>query len=433
MEIQSFLSELKRKIELTEERCMGRIRVTDLNANGYGISPDNEYVPIPFSLPGDILELYEDSDGIPLINKVITPSQNRVSPPCSQFGVCGGCSLQHASDEFVLNWKVLIVENELLKRGISVKFLQPISVPEFSRRRAVFSGRRTKKAELVGFNSRCSHLICSAEGCKVVSHEIMDFYPAIKLLTCVGCSRNGTIRIGVTVSENGLDVVVQNAKYQSIDIRNKIYKLLQVYRVARLTWNDEVLFFSDEPYQIFGNTRVVPPPGAFLQATLEGQTAILDYVHQAISGASRVLDLFSGCGVIALSIAQKASVLAVDKSTEMIDTLNIACKKAGVKKPVATCVRNLFKYPFSEEELDSFETVIFDPPRSGALNQCKFLAKSNVQRIVAISCNPKTFSRDAEILVNGGYKLTNVQVIDQFRWSHHIETVATFERCKKKH
>ncbi len=91
-------------------------------------------------------------------------------------------------------------------------------------------------------------------------------------------------------------------------------------------------------------------------------------------------------------------------------------------------MRDLFRRPFVAAELKRFEAVVFDPPRQGAQAQARELAASAVPIVVAVSCNPATFARDARILVDGGYRLLQVTPVDQFRYSAHVELVARFER-----
>jgi 23S rRNA (uracil1939-C5)-methyltransferase len=91
-------------------------------------------------------------------------------------------------------------------------------------------------------------------------------------------------------------------------------------------------------------------------------------------------------------------------------------------------VRDLFRSPVTAKELSKFDAVVFDPPRQGAQAQARELAASTVPVVVAVSCNAATFARDARILIDGGYRLTQVTPVDQFRYSAHVELVGRFER-----
>ena len=97
-------------------------------------------------------------------------------------------------------------------------------------------------------------------------------------------------------------------------------------------------------------------------------------------------------------------------------------------KPLKAEVRDLMREPLVANELKEFDAVVFDPPRAGAEAQARQLAKSTVKTIVAVSCDPASFARDAEILVGGGYKLKSLTAVDQFKWTSHVEIVGTFSR-----
>jgi len=175
------------------------------------------------------------------------------------------------------------------------------------------------------------------------------------------------------------------------------------------------------------DARVVPPPGAFLQATAEGEQALVAAVLAAVGGAWRIADLFAGCGTFALPLAAGAEVLAVEGDAAMPAALAAAQRPPGLR-PVRTETRDLFRRPLLAADLAGFEAVVIDPPRAGAEAQSHALAASAVPTVAAVSCDPATFARDARILVDGGYRLVRVQPIDQFRWSGHVELAALFRR-----
>ena len=179
---------------------------------------------------------------------------------------------------------------------------------------------------------------------------------------------------------------------------------------------------------MFGTARVVPPPGAFLQATREGEAVLVAAVRSAVGPARRVADLFAGCGTFALALADLSEVHAVEGSRDMLDALDRGWRHGSGLKPVTTEARDLFRQPLLADELARFDAVVIDPPRAGAEAQIRELARSDVARIAAVSCNPVTFARDARLLCDGGYRLAHVRVVDQFRWSAHVELAAAFER-----
>ena len=170
------------------------------------------------------------------------------------------------------------------------------------------------------------------------------------------------------------------------------------------------------------------PPGAFLQATAEGEAALAKLVLEHVGEAKRVADLFCGIGTFALRLAERARVSAADSEAAAVKALQQAAAKTGGLKPVEAATRDLFRRPFMAAELKGFDAVVFDPPRQGAEAQARELVKSAVPLVVAVSCDATTFARDARILVDGGYKLVGVTPVDQFRYSFHVEMVGKFEK-----
>ncbi len=409
---------------------MSIIKIEKLNLGGIGKGPsDNgDIVEVPFSLPGDHIRIEETNFGPRLQKSIIKNSPYRVTPICPQFGVCGGCSLQHGSDSFVTAWKRKIIENSLASRGLNIRVSEVFTSAQFSRRRAVFTGRRTKKKIIVGFNSRGTDMIVPLDGCVLLHHDIQEFFPALEKITSLGTSRKGKIRIHVSLSNNGLDVLVQASKDLDEKARAEIITLSKQYSISRFIWGNNLVVSLAPPVQFFGKVEVIPPALFFTQATVDGQNFMVNSANEALTGSKNVLDLFCGIGTFSASLCHKFRFLAVDHSKNMIEAIHVASKKSVGIKPIDTQVRNLYKNPILENELDKFDSVILDPPRCGALEQYKILARSSIKNIVAVSCNPVTFARDAEILVRRGFKVRWVKLIDQFRWSHHIEVMANFKK-----
>ena len=185
------------------------------------------------------------------------------------------------------------------------------------------------------------------------------------------------------------------------------------------------------PQQRMGRALVTPPPGAFLQATAEGEAALLAAVTGAIGPAARrIADLFAGCGTFALPLAERAEVLAVEGEAAMMQALDKAARQTDGLKRITTETRDLFRRPLEPDEFKGIDAVVIDPPRAGAEAQCARLAEARVPVIAMVSCNPATFARDARLLTAAGYHLDWVQVVDQFRWSSHVELIARLSLTK---
>jgi 23S rRNA (uracil1939-C5)-methyltransferase len=393
-----------------------------LGHRGDGIAPGPVYVP--GTLPGEEVE-GDVLNGAMAAPKIVTPSENRVKAPCRHAKSCGGCQLQHASDGFVEEWKTDVVRRALVAQGLDAPIRGCHTSPARSRRRASFSARRTKKGALAGFHRKGSDVVVEVPDCQLVSPKLAGAIPMVQDLAVLGASRKGELSVLVTDSPLGLDISVTGGKPIDTDLRSALGELGRKYGLSRITWDDESLTRMP-PYQTFGSAQVTPPPGAFLQATPDGEQTLLDAVQEALGDVKHIADLFAGCGTFALPLAQQTRVHAVEGSRAMMLALDHGWRNAQGLKHVTFEARDLFRNPLLPDELKRFDGVVIDPPRAGAEAQCEQLAAARVPKIAFVSCNPVTFARDALILVQAGYRLNWVQVVDQFRWSTHVELAASF-------
>jgi 23S rRNA (uracil1939-C5)-methyltransferase len=383
-------------------------------------------------LPGELID--GDLTGDRMTNiRIVTPSVDRVRPPCAHARTCGGCLMQHASDGFVADWKLGIVKGALAGQGLDAPFHSIITSPPQSRRRATLTARRTKSGALIGFHARASDLLVDVPQCQLLHPDLIATFPALTALVKTAGSRTTEVSLMVTRSPSGPDVVVTGGKPLDMTLRLDLARLAETYGLARLTWEGEVIALRTAPVQRFGRAIVTPPPGAFLQATAEGERALLRAVALALGGGvARIADLFAGVGTFALPLAERAEVHAVEGDIAMAAALEKGWRMAEGLKRLTVETRDLFRRPLDETELGRFDAVVIDPPRAGAEAQTATLAASTVPLIAAVSCNPVTFARDARVLVAGGYTLDWVQVVDQFRWSSHVELVARFSKPAKR-
>ncbi len=403
---------------------MPEFRITRLGLKGDGITENNQY--IPFALPGETFEGRFDN-GIFIGNRR-SDSPDRTTPPCPHFGTCGGCALQHATDEFLATWKAEIITRALHAQGIDAP-LRPIATsPPRSRRRATFSARRTRKTTQVGFHRRGATEIFPIEHCPLLKPQILAALPACHVLAGLGASRKGEIKITVTHSAAGPDVDVRDAKPLDGPLRARLAMFTNELALARLAWNGEQIADRARPVQPMGKAGVLPPSGAFLQATSEGEAALTAAMQEAMTGAKRIADLFAGCGTFTLPLAEQAEMHAVEGEAHMLEALDAGWRFATGLKSVTTEARDLFARPLVPLELKHYDGVVIDPPRAGAAAQMAEIATSGIGLVGAVSCNPVSFARDAKTLTDAGFTLDWVQPVDQFRWSGHVELAAKFSR-----
>ncbi|QUS36073.1 class I SAM-dependent RNA methyltransferase [Falsirhodobacter algicola] len=382
---------------------------------------------IPRILPGEEVEGEVVGDRMPAPS-IVTPSPDRVKAPCPHYRTCGGCALQHASDPFVEGWKRDVVARALAAQGLDAPLGEVRTSPMRTRRRAVLHGRRTKGGALLGFHARASDTLVAVPECLLLTPALMAAFPALEALVRTGGSRSAELALTVTDSLHGPDVAVTGGKPLDPALHGDLAALAEAHGLARLTWDREVVALRHAPAQAFGAARVTPPPGAFLQATAAGEAALLAFVQGAVAGARRIADLFAGCGTFALPLAEAAEVHAVEGDAAMTAALDQGWRRAQGLRRVTTEARDLFRRPLEADELKPYDAVVIDPPRAGAEAQTAALARSAVPVVAMISCNPVTFARDALTLTRAGFTLHAVEVVDQFRWSSHVELAAHFTR-----
>lgn len=400
--------------------------IETLGAQGDGVTAAGVYVP--FALPGETVRISPQGHRATL-DRIVTAAPSRVAPHCVHFGICGGCALQHASDDLLASWKRTLIQHSLAQRGIEGIEIRPIETsPAGTRRRVTVTGRRTKKSAMLGFHAPASDQIVAIGECSVADPAILAILPKLSELVTTGASRKGELRITITTSDNGLDVAVTGGK----PIEGPMYGLLVAIAatsdMARLAWDGDVVVTRRPPGQIMGRARVIPPPGGFLQPTLHGERTLISAMREAVSGAAMVADLFCGSGTFSLPLAETCEVLAMESEHEALDALDFAWRHADGLKQIRTETRDLYRRPLLARQFKGIDAVVIDPPRQGARAQCEQLAQSDVPVIGAISCNPATFARDARTLLDGGYRLDWVLPVDQFRWSPHVELAARFSR-----
>ena len=379
------------------------------------------------TLPGEVVSGILDGNRLEAI-RIVTPSADRVRSPCRHFKSCGGCQMQHASDAFVAKWKTEIVEKALAAHDLETEILPIKTSPPKSRRRVVFSAKRTKKGATAGLHQRESDVIVEIPDCQLIHENLRPAIDVAKRLALFGASRKAELSVTATLSASGLDISVKGGKPLDGPLNVQLAQEAENANLARLSWDGEVIATRFSPTQKFGVAEVAPPPGAFLQATLEGETALVKAVIDAIGDEGKKgIDLFAGCGTFTLPLASMFEMHAVEGERAMLGALDQGWRQAQGLKRVSTETRDLFRNPILAEDL-AYDFAVIDPPRAGAEAQTKEFAHSRVEHIAFVSCNPVTFARDADLLCKSGYSLDWVQVVDQFRWSVHVELAAKFSR-----
>ncbi len=391
----------------------------------------DQAVYVPYALPGETVEV-EAVPGHPDRRRMLAvnvPSPDRVAPICPHFGTCGGCAVQHWSLASYRTWKRGLVVEALAQAGLEAAVGDVIDAHGEGRRRAVFHARWRGHGILeVGFAASRSHRIVDIDRCPVLAPALDGAIDAAWDLAEIVEQKGKPLDIQVTATAGGLDVDLRGSGALPAEMMMRLAQAAEAHRLARLTRHGELAAQRAVPAVRMGKAAVALPPGAFLQATAEGEATLARLVRAHAAGARNIADLFCGIGPFALRLAERARVTAADSDAAALAALSEAAKSTPGLKPVATERRDLFRRPFAEPELGRFDAVVFDPPRQGALAQAQKLARSHVPVVIAVSCNAATFARDARVLLDGGYRLEAVTPVDQFRYTPHVEIAARLVR-----
>jgi 23S rRNA (uracil1939-C5)-methyltransferase len=381
-------------------------------ARGEGVAADGRHVAL--AAPGDML----GDDG------AVTPGPHHRVPPCRHYPECGGCQLQHLDDATWSDFITDRVASALAAHGLSTTIRAPALSPPRTRRRATLhmepSGR-------IGFTAERSHQIVDLHECHVVAPELFALVrPLKRLLPSFKARRR--LDVHLTLADQGVDLLIKGVAPEGLAHHDALAAFAQQHRVARIAFDADLgpeTRWEPEPVTVtLGGVAVPLPPGAFLQATTEGEAALVAAVREGIGAARIVADLFAGLGTFAFALP--ARVYAAEGARDAILSLKAAAGRA--QRPVFTEHRDLFRRPLTSAELDRFDAIVLDPPRAGARDQVLQLAASHVRVIAYVSCNPNSFARDAQDLCKAGYTLDWIQPVGQFRWSTHVELAARFSR-----
>jgi len=422
-------------------RFEAEVEIIELGARGDGIAraPDGSPLYVPFALPGDRVRVRlgaaRGNGAEARLLAVVAPGPGRIEPACLHFGTCGGCALQHLDADRYRDWKRDLIVTALARRGLEADEVLPVvTTPPESRRRAILTAVRRSDDLLLGFNARATNTVIDLAECPVLEPAIVALLPALRSVLAEVLPKGGRAVAAATATDGGLDLVLVGPIRDGVRARERLAAFAHDNDLARIAVRlpdqrqAEPVAERRPVRAVWGGVAVELPPGAFLQASAAGEAALTGFVTDAVAGARTVADLYAGCGTFTLPLATAgAAVHAVDGDEAAMTALQRAAAAAALNR-VTVEQRDLARRPLFAEALGRFQAVLFDPPRAGAREQAAALAASPVERVVAISCNPGTFARDARILADGGYRLARLLPVDQFLWSPQMELAALFLR-----
>ncbi|WP_308516939.1 class I SAM-dependent RNA methyltransferase [Sphingomonas flavescens] len=385
--------------------------IVRIAARGDGVTPSGRH--IAFGVPGDAV----------LDDGALALGPHHQEPPCRHFPECGGCQLQHADDTVYRDFLVSRVKHALKQHGIETAIRPPHLSPPCSRRRAALKAMSVGQRVLIGFNAAQSHRIVDMHECHVLRPELFELVEPLRHLLNGMIHPKRVAEVQLTLLDRGVDVQLKSVPAGRLTEIEALTSFAMDYQLARLGVDrglgPEALYEPIPATIVLAGVPVAFAPGSFLQATEDGERALLEAVEEAVASSGPTADLFAGLGTFALGIG---ATYAAEASRDAAAALQRAAPAMKVEH------RDLYRRPLDPSELKTFGSVVLDPPRAGATEQIEALGRSSVGRIAYVSCNPATFARDADTLLRGGYRLEWVQLVGQFRWSTHVELAACFTR-----
>jgi len=409
-------------------------------ARGDGVTASGRYTW--GAAPGDLL----------LADGTLQPGPHHVSPPCRHFGRCGGCQLQQLDEPSLAQFVEERVANAANSQQLAPELIAaPHLSPPGSRRRASLRAESSQGRVVIGYHEAKSRRLVDLAECPVLRGELSALLAPLRgLLIRLGQGQARSLPrqrgqpgrrqalpkmaadIALTLIDQGVDLGITGLSADSLALSEALSDFAQAHGLARLTidsgYGPETLW---EPRPVTVTLSGIPvpfPPGEFLQPSRDGEAALVAAAREWLDGSARVADLFAGLGTFAFALASGsgAPVLAVEAAR----AAHLACKAAADLSglPIRALHRDLFRNPLLAEELNRFAAVLLDPPRAGAREQIERIARSTVARVVYFSCNPSSWARDSRTLIEGGYRLSELRPIGQFRWSSHVELASLFVR-----
>lgn len=388
-------------------------------AFGDGVTADGSHIPL--AAPGDRLNP----------NGGLIHGPHHAQPPCKHFPLCGGCQLQHLDKESLAFFVRDRVLHALASQQVGAGEVMSVHLsPPGSRRRIAVRSAWAGRQFQLGFSTEKSHRIIDLQQCDVMVPDLFALMPPLRAFLAPRVAQKRNVQVKLARTDQGVDMLIENLSVEGLEAHEALSSFAEANGLARLSLDDgygPTAHWEPEPVTVtLGGVPVAYPPYAFLQATSDGENALVEAVSAITGDAKLVADLFAGLGTFALSVAEGRKVYAAEAEQQAIFALKSAAGQAW--RTIFAEHRDLFRRPLTPQELNRFEAVILDPPRAGAREQIGQLAASTVPKIAYVSCNPGSFARDAKTLVAGGYRLQRIWPVGQFRWSTHVELVGEFSR-----
>ena len=257
---------------------------------------------------------------------------------------------------------------------------------------------------------------------KVLAQELNNLLPDLKKSIA---SFNSIIisadylNVSITLADNGIDILFKSSHLLGPHDKKSLLELANKHNVARIHWQQDLIYQKTIPEISFAGNKIQLPFETFLQASNQSQEIMIDFVLKNAKGQKKILDLFSGIGTFSIPLSQNHKVHAFEGNASMVNIL------ANSGYDLIAKQRDLYKNPIKSIELENFDLIVINPPRSGASPQIENIINMKIKKpVIMISCDLNNFATDLKLLLKSGLKIKDIIAIDQFVFTKHIEFMA---------
>lgn len=431
----------KRRVTTRQSQQILTVTVSDLDPFGQGVARHNgKAVFVPGVLPGEQAEILLTEEKSKFakgrLKRLLSRSPQRVEPRCPHFGVCGGCQQQHADESLQQQSKsAALVRMIARETGITPQREPVIAGPQYGYRRRARLGLmwQPKQQQLaMGFRQAASSDLVPVTQCPVLHPELEQLL--MPLRACLN-GLHAARRLGhaeLVQADNGPLLVLRHLDALKDEDRQALLVFAQQKNVTIYLAPD-----SDRVEKLCGETPYYQVDGLRLDFSPRDFIQVNDAVNQQMVAQAlewlevqpndRVLDLFCGMGNFTLPLARRAAAVV---GIEGVATLVANGQYNAHKNKLNNAS---FFHENLEEDVErqpwaaqGFDKVMLDPARAGAVGVMSHIVKLAPERVVYVSCNPTTLARDSKILLDAGYRLARVRMLDMFPHTGHLESMALF-------
>jgi 23S rRNA (uracil1939-C5)-methyltransferase len=430
--------------------------ITGISHEGRGIAHINGKITfIENALPGETVLItyskrrrsYDEAKSI----QILSASADRAQPQCPHYDNCGGCSLQHLSNQAQLHHKEKTLIEQLahfaeFKNPKSSLLLPPITGRSWGYRRRARLGVKyvaKKQAVLVGFREKNGRYLAQLQTCKTLAPRVDQLLVPLQQLIHSLNAFQAIPQIEVAMGDEVLGLVFRHLSPldSSDQIQLKTFAKQHQIQLYLQPGNESTIhcIWPESPELLsyclenrgYKSLELLFEPKHFIQINSDINQAMIQRSMELLSPnfSDRILDLFCGLGNFSLPLALRCQfVVGIEGCTELVEQAKANAEHNSIKNTqfyTADLSGSILKEAWSQQ---TFNKILLDPPRSGALEIIQQVAHWNVERIVYVSCNPASLARDAGALIKQGYNLQQAGIMDMFPQTHHSEAICLFTK-----